>query len=61
MVVTLWARLPLLKPPFVLQICKTCPSYGPNMVNFKSDVIKISYYIWDQHLAMFKTSMLPQD
>ena len=61
MMVTLWARLPLLEPPFVLRIAKTWPSNGPNMGHSKSDFMKIAYKIWDQHLAMFKTSILPQE
>ena len=61
MVVTLWARSPLLEPPFVLEISKTLPYYGPNMVNLNSDVLKIAYHIWDQNLFMFKTSILPQE
>ena len=61
MVVTLCARYPLLEPFLVLQIGKTWPSYVPNMVHLKSDVMKIAYYIQDQHLAMFKTSILPQE
>ena len=44
MVVTLWARLPLLEPPCVLKIGKTWQSYGPNMVQLKSDVMKITIY-----------------
>ena len=35
--------------------------YGQNMVHLKSDIMKIAYYIWDQHHAMFKTSILPQE
>ena len=31
------------------------------MVQLKSDVMKITYYIGDQHLDMFKTSILPQE
>ena len=58
--VTLRARSPFLEPPFVLLIGKTRPSYGLNMVHLKSDVMKIAYYIQDQHLAMFKTSILQQ-
>ena len=42
MVVTLWVRLPLLKPPFVLKIGKTMPTYGPNMIQLKSGVMKIT-------------------
>ena len=61
MVATLWAMLPLLEPPFVLHIGKAWPSYGPNMVHLESDVMKITYYIWDQHLARFKTRILPQE
>ena len=61
MVVTLWVRLPLLKPPFVLKIGKTMPTYGPNMIQLKSGVMKITYYVRDQHLAMFKTSILLQE
>ena len=61
MVVTLCARYPLLEPFLVLQIGKTWPLYGPNMVHLKSDVMKIAYYIQDQHLAMFKTSILPKE
>ena len=60
MVVALWARLPLIDLPFILQISKSRPSYGPNMVHLKSDIMKITYYIQNQHLAMFKTSILPQ-
>ena len=30
------------------------------MVNLQSDVMKITYYIGDQHLARFKTSILSQ-
>ena len=60
LMVTLGARLPLLGPPFVLYIGKTWPSYGPNMVHLKSDIMKITYFIQNQHLAMFKTSILPQ-
>ena len=51
MVVTLWARLPLLEPPFVLSNGKSWPSYGPTLVQLKSDVMKLTYYIRDQHLA----------
>ena len=61
MVVTLWARLPLLEPPCVLKIGKTWQSYGPNMVQLKSDVMKITYYIQDQHLVRFKSSILHQE
>ena len=53
MVVTLWARLPLLEPPFVLSNGKSWPSYGPTLVQLKSDVMKLTYYIQDQNLAMF--------
>ena len=60
MVVTLWARLPLLEPLFVLQIRKTWPSYGLNMVHLKTDIMEFTYYVWDQNLAMFKTSIFPQ-
>ena len=31
------------------------------MVHLKYDVRKINYYVGDQHLAMFKTSILPQE
>ena len=31
------------------------------MVHLQSDVMKITYYIQDQHLAKFKTSILPQE
>ena len=61
MLVPLWARLPLCEPTFVLQIGKTLPSYGPNMVPLKSDVMKITCYIRDQHLVMFKTSILQEE
>ena len=61
MVVTLWARLPLLDPSFVLKVAKTGPSYGPHKVHWKSDFMKKTYHIQDQHLAMFKTTILPQD
>ena len=44
MVVTLWARSNLLEPPFVLQMGKTWPSYGPNMVSLKSDVMNNLIY-----------------
>ena len=40
-VVTLGARWPLLCHPFVLNIGKTWPSHGPNMVHFKSDVSSV--------------------
>ena len=59
MVVTLRARWPLLCPPFFLYIGKTWTSNGPNMVQL--NVMKITYYIQDQHLAMFKTSIFPQE
>ena len=39
--VTLGARWPLLCHPFVLNIGKTWPSHGPNMVHFKSDVSSV--------------------
>ena len=55
MVVTLRTTSPLFEPPFVPKISKTWPSYGPNMVHLNSDVMKITYHIWDQHLARFKT------
>ena len=61
MVVNLLTRLPLLEPPFVLQISKTWLSNDLSMVHLKSDVMKITYYIQDKHLAMFKTSILPQE
>ena len=51
MVVTLWARLPLLEPSFVLKVAKTGPSYGPNMVQWKSDFMK--------KLIIYRTSTLP--
>ena len=35
--------------------------YGPNMVQLKSDVTKITYCIWEQHVAMYKTSILPPE
>ena len=54
MVITLCAGSPLLELPFVLLIGKTKPLYGPNMVHFKSDVMNISYYIRDHHLAMLR-------
>ena len=31
------------------------------MVHLKYDVMKMRYYIQDKHLAMFKTSILPQE
>ena len=31
------------------------------MVHSKSDVRKITYCIWEQHLAMYKTSILPPE
>ena len=31
------------------------------MVHLKYEVIKITYNIWDQYLAMFKASLLPQE
>ena len=40
-VVTLLARLLLLEPPFVLQISKIWPYYGPNMVHLKSEGISV--------------------
>ena len=40
MVVTLWARLPLLDPSFVPKVAKIGPSYGPHMVHRKSDFMK---------------------
>ena len=61
MVVILWAWLPLLQPPFVFYVGKTWPSYCPNMVHFKTYVMKIAYHIRDQNLAMFKTSILSQE
>ena len=61
MVVTLRTTSPLFEPPFVPKISKTWPSYGPNMVHLNSDVMKITYHIWDQHLAMFKPSIFPQE
>ena len=61
MVVTLCARYHLLESFLVLQIGKTWPLYGPNMVHLKSDVMKIAYYIQDQHLTMFKTSIFSQE
>ena len=61
MLVILWARLPLLEPPFVLYVGKTWPTYGPNMVHLKSDDMKITCYIWDLILAMFETNILPQE
>ena len=61
MVETLWARSTLLEPPFVLYIGKTWSNYGPNIVKIKYDVMKIPHYIWDLHLSMFKTIILPQE
>ena len=61
MKVSLWVKSPLLEPNFVLQIGKTGPSYGPKMVHWKSNVMKISYYRWERHLAMVKTSIFPQE
>ena len=61
MVVTLWARSPLLESSFVLQIGKTWPSYGPNMAHLKSNVMKITYYIGDRKLAMLMTSILQEE
>ena len=60
-VVTLWARFPLLEPPFVCYIGKSRPSKGQNMFHLKSDVMKTTSYIWKQHLDMFKASILPQE
>ena len=57
MLVTLWARLPLLEPLFG----KTGPPYDPNIVHLKPDFIKITYYVCDQQFAMFKTSILKQE
>ena len=34
---------------------------GLSMVHLKSDVRKITYCIWEQHLAMYKTSILPPE
>ena len=59
--VTLLARLPLLEPPFVLYIGKSWPSHDPNMVHLKSNVMKITYYIWDKHLTIFETSILLEE
>ena len=47
--VALGARWPLLCHPFVLNIGKTWPSHGPNMVHFKSDVSSV------KKLQKFKT------
>ena len=31
------------------------------MVHLKSDEMKIIYCIWDQHIVLFETSILPQE
>ena len=54
MVVTLRTTSPLFEPPFVPKISKTWPSYGPNMVHLKSDVMKRTSYIRHQQLAVLK-------
>ena len=36
-------------------------TYGPKMVQLTSDIMKITNYVRDQHLAMFETSILPQE
>ena len=61
MMVTLWARLPLLDPLFGLYIGKTGPPYDPNIVHLKPDFIKTTYYVCDQQFAMFKTSIWAQE
>ena len=45
-----------------------CPLNGQNLtilgsikVHLKTDVMKITNQLWDQHLALFKTSIMPQD
>ena len=47
--------------PFVLYIGKSWPSHNPNMVHLKSNVMKITYYIWDKHLTIFETSILLEE
>ena len=45
-----------------------CPLSGQNLaplgsikVHLKTDVMKITYQLREQHLALFKTSILPED